>query len=1327
MAETPLDDAVLALGSICGVECRDEAERLLAAANNDLQLCVYRLHQQQKAEAAGGPLRAIKAQVDAGAPLARTDSAGRSVALLPQALEVTVVGVSRLFYSRPREHDTLLTNYVYVLVEHAGREWRTQPVRRSSRPHWHQVFTHRRCSDDGDASSTLRVTLLDLNHNIIGSCHHQISEGVADATAHEELLSTIDLPDDARAVVGTLELRVRPQAYAVAESPGIKGRRLLSTPMAGRARRSDAITFESPGLAEQLTQLYLDGLEKDLVQCPGCASRFSMIPGKAGEVAAGAGPLSEAAALDYSRHRVRCIECELEFCASCAHAPFHTGEVSCQTAKQAKATRSCRFCSVPLDSAGSLPAEHGFGWRRSTRIEDSWCSSTASEEERYRPTLVCRPLFPDGAQDADRHWAWTSKRWKQGGAAEAEPPQWLAFDLREKCHVRKMRIVSSSTSYAPKNYTVERSEVSPLGPWEALYAFEDERKDWSENGREREQVFEGLNAGVPEASGGGFSARWVRVVFHSTFGGAQLQIKHLHWHTSLAALADVCPADECQQLAQASCDRRLPCGHACCGILGERECGPCLHCLADKTASEYETTLREDAASSEQQLVDGLAHFSKLKVQGTSAHEFCPLCWTDSLGTAPSITLGCGHTLHAHCVQQQVERNWPGGPINFSFMECPVCRQDLTHPLIDKDLEAHRKLRKQVKLMAVEVAQEEHGGPAAVQLLADAASEDIESYAVRQSVFKQCFQCKSPFFFGAAHCGGAAAQAAAQEEDKEGIICKECEAIAGVEESCDRHGTDHLMWKCRYCCSPATYECFSYAHFCHECHEFPAINQLMNFNKPMVTGPLPYCKYTGNQYVNTKELYEYTPCKGCNDNGKSCPLGVVHARTGVEHCLGCTLCAVDRDNAADLVKQLKAVVPEHEYEASKHRADERDREKVRLELAANMLRDGGALARDALLAGRLTKREALLWMRDWGLGSGALLRIGLKGKNPAAVAKAKTVREVASCLSRFIMKEAPQLPALVEVLNREALVATTVQAVWRGRCTREVTAVQMVRFRAARRIQSVWRGMLTRCITERVIATWIPAATGPSEHGGGGDTRRKCGLRILFGTNELRREHRAAVRIQACFRGMKPRRTGEVALFLCGAAEEEDVSEPRMSEPQRRLLLQRFTVSALKARNAAIRLQKQWRGLWVRTTHVEQLEYMQRLRLMRTWLGTSRCIADPAIVFFFPAMPKPGHHPGGQEEPTLLPIPAKLQLQPEPVRRIRWVDAEGQPVARAAGAHAQVLGIPKAPPLPPKGWRPEKLFCVRSQLDQGQGYSNAGLFVARAARWLGHCYGDACC
>ena len=115
------------------------------------------------------------------------------------------------------------------------------------------------------------------------------------------------------------------------------------------------------------------------------------------------------------------------------------------------------------------------------------------------------------------------------------------------------------------------------------------------------------------------------------------------------------------------------------------------------------------------------------------------------------------------------------------------------------------------------------------------------------------------------------------QESKEGIICKECEANRGNAQECDRHGTESLMWKCRYCCSPATFECFSYAHFCKDCHEFPAIKQLMNFDKPLIKGPTPYCAYTGNQYQNTKELWEYTQCKGCNNNGKSCPLGSKHA------------------------------------------------------------------------------------------------------------------------------------------------------------------------------------------------------------------------------------------------------------------------------------------------------------------------------------------------------------------------------------------------------------------------------------------------------------------
>lgn len=49
-----------------------------------------------------------------------------------------------------------------------------------------------------------------------------------------------------------------------------------------------------------------------------------------------------------------------------------------------------------------------------------------------------------------------------------------------------------------------------------------------------------------------------------------------------AAFACVCRKSECFDLMQASCDKMLPCGHPCCGVKGEKTCGPCLHpdCIA---------------------------------------------------------------------------------------------------------------------------------------------------------------------------------------------------------------------------------------------------------------------------------------------------------------------------------------------------------------------------------------------------------------------------------------------------------------------------------------------------------------------------------------------------------------------------------------------------------------------------------------------------------------------------------------------------------------------------------------------------------------------------
>ena len=54
------------------------------------------------------------------------------------------------------------------------------------------------------------------------------------------------------------------------------------------------------------------------------------------------------------------------------------------------------------------------------------------------------------------------------------------------------------------------------------------------------------------------------------------------------ALENVCNDDMCLAAAAGSCTRLLPCGHPCCGVLGEEECLPCLFGCAQETPVDPE-------------------------------------------------------------------------------------------------------------------------------------------------------------------------------------------------------------------------------------------------------------------------------------------------------------------------------------------------------------------------------------------------------------------------------------------------------------------------------------------------------------------------------------------------------------------------------------------------------------------------------------------------------------------------------------------------------------------------------------------------------------------
>ena len=51
-------------------------------------------------------------------------------------------------------------------------------------------------------------------------------------------------------------------------------------------------------------------------------------------------------------------------------------------------------------------------------------------------------------------------------------------------------------------------------------------------------------------------------------------------------------------------------------------------------------------------------------------------------------------------------------------------------------------------------------------------------------------------------------------------MCGACSAKACgmAAATCARHGEQYIEFKCRFCCSIATFFCFGHTHFCEKCH-----------------------------------------------------------------------------------------------------------------------------------------------------------------------------------------------------------------------------------------------------------------------------------------------------------------------------------------------------------------------------------------------------------------------------------------------------------------------------------------------------------------------------
>jgi len=293
----------------------------------------------------------------------------------------------------------------------------------------------------------------------------------------------------------------------------------------------------------------------------------------------------------------------------------------------------------------------------------------------------------------------------------------------------------------------------------------------------------------------------------------------------------VCNTAECKSRMARSCHNWLDCGHFCRGT--NHDWSGCM-CLEPGCTSS--------------------AH---------GGDDYCSICWVEGLKSAPTIKLGCGHYFHFSCVQKKLSNKWPGPSISFAFASCPLCQEPIVHNIFASELARINALRAEVMVKALDRLKIE-GLQEDPQITTEGSKyfNKPDDYAVHIFSFYECHLCKHPYFGGRRQCEVEAENVDMSKHNPAELICPGCSTI---NAECSIHGREYIDFKCRFCCSLATYFCGGKAHFCTPCHD------------------------KAGQLVEFTNWTTIAKCASCNSK-EECPLGALHAENGQEFALGCSMC-----------------------------------------------------------------------------------------------------------------------------------------------------------------------------------------------------------------------------------------------------------------------------------------------------------------------------------------------------------------------------------------------------------------------------------------------------
>jgi len=206
-----------------------------------------------------------------------------------------------------------------------------------------------------------------------------------------------------------------------------------------------------------------------------------------------------------------------------------------------------------------------------------------------------------------------------------------------------------------------------------------------------------------------------------------------------------------------------------------------------------------------------------------------------------TITLSCGHRWHLECLKEQLELARPNSTkrLLFSGCQCAKCGTICEHKALEDYTRTTDALRLKVNDLLMEHLNNDVASLSSnndenkretnisannslllawkqVQYSKDPqVKEKVLHDARKKYAFYLCSHCQEPYFGGTVECSDGMVE----EDDSiaEPRLCMAC-----TPQIVCRNPVEHLasiVWKCRYCCQPATHVCYGNVHFCHSCHD----------------------------------------------------------------------------------------------------------------------------------------------------------------------------------------------------------------------------------------------------------------------------------------------------------------------------------------------------------------------------------------------------------------------------------------------------------------------------------------------------------------------------